>query len=229
MTFHPGVDPNIDGQGAHPRRRERLWRAEARHIRDVTITAAIAVIISVVIRQFLFGIYAIPSESMSPTLEVGDRIGVTMYVPEIEPVQRGDVIVFTDPGGWLPPAAAAPPVVNPVVSVLRFIGVLPPDAGNLVIKRVVGMPGDHVVCCDSGGQLTVNGEALDERYLDDDASELDFDITVPAGTFWVMGDNRDNSADSRLQGTPFVPVENVVGRAGLVIWPLERGGTLTRD
>src|SRR5690606_27038449 len=131
---------------------------------------------------------------------------------------------------------AQPPLVAATDWVLTFVGLSTSDARNHLVKRLLGLPGDHVVCCNALGQITVNGSPIDElAYLnlpegDTTASNTDFDVTVPAGSIWVMGDNRDRSQDSRAhQGLPgggFVPLEGAVGRAFLTTWPLDRFGLI---
>ena len=149
------------------------------------------------------------------------------------PIEHGDVVVFKDPGGWLPPTPE--PAQHPVVGFFDWlgsiVGLTAPDSNDHLIKRVIGLPGDTVACCNEFGQMTVNGLPLDEPYLqlppgDTRVSKDDFEVTVPENSLWVMGDNRYNSADSRLnQDTPskgFVPLDNVVGRAILITWPIDR-------
>jgi signal peptidase I len=159
---------------------------------------------------------------MENTLLVGDRVIVSKLTPGPFSLERGEVVVFTDPGGWLAPSEVPRPDPGFVRSVLIFVGLLPNDSGNHLIKRVIGLPGDHVVCCDDHGRLTVNGAALDEPYLypGDRPSEKTFDVTVPSGKLWVMGDHRSASQDSRFEG--FVPIDLVTGRAMAVVWPLSR-------
>jgi signal peptidase I len=202
-----------------------------RWFRDRLIVVVIAIIISIVIRTFLFSTYAIPSASMEGTLVAGDRIGVSRLTPSVSGLKRGDVVVFTDPGGWLPPQltkVATPPWW---ITALTLVGVLPVDSNNHVIKRVIGLPGDHVVCCDKAGDLSVNGKSLPESYVQLPAGESTvsgkpFDVIVPPKSLWVMGDNRYNSADSRFHAdTPtkgFVPISDVTGRAFIIMWPLPR-------
>jgi len=200
-------------------------------IRDIVLIFLAAIIISVGIKAFLIRSFYIPSESMQDTLEVNDRIIVNELVPKLVPVQRGDIVVFKDPGGWLP---AAPPVhqngfVAGVDWVLSIVGLSAPDSNDHLIKRVIGLPGDKVACCNAFGQMTVNGVPLDEKqYLKLPAGVTkvagnDFSVTVPKNSLWVMGDNRYNSADSRLNtDTPskgFVPMDDVVGRAFVITWP----------
>jgi signal peptidase I len=149
------------------------------------------------------------------------------------PIEHGDVVVFRDPGNWLPPKVDQPVnwFVGGVDAVLAFVGLSAPDSNDHLIKRVIGLPGDHVVCCNDFGQLTVNGVPLEEPYINlapgiTKVTREDFDVTVPADKLWVMGDNRYNSADSAYHRNDptggFVPIDNVVGRALLISWPIDR-------
>jgi len=203
-------------------------------LRDVALIVVAAVVISFLIKTFLIRSFYIPSESMQDTLLVNDRIIVNQLEPDLMPISRGDVVVFTDPGGWLDPVPETPQ--NPVVGFFEWlgsiVGLTAPDSNDHLIKRVIGLPGDHVECCNDFGQTSVNGVALDESEyvkLPQGATRVsrdDFDVTVPEGSLWVMGDNRWNSRDSRLNrdkpGNGFVPIENVVGRAILISWPVDR-------
>jgi signal peptidase I len=199
-------------------------------IRDIVLIFLAAIIISVGIKAFLIRSFYIPSESMQDTLQVNDRIIVNELVPGLVPVQRGDVVVFKDPGGWLPPSV--PVTQNAFAAgvdwVLSVVGLSAPDSNDHLIKRVIGLPGDKVACCNAFGQMTVNGVPLAEPYLKLPAgvtkvSANDFSVTVPANALWVMGDNRYDSADSRFNtDTPskgFVPMDDVVGRAFVITWP----------
>jgi signal peptidase I len=208
-------------------------------IRDILIILLAALLISFLIKTFLIRSFYIPSQSMENTLVLNDRIIVDQLTPNLIPIERGDVVVFKDPGGWLEPTAA--PVQNPVVagidSVLGFVGLSAPDSNDHLIKRVIGLPGDHVTCCDVAGHLTVNGTALIEPYIKIPAGETKatrdaFDITVPKNTLWVMGDNRYESADSAYHhetdpGHEYVPYPDVVGRAILISWPVSRWSWLS--
>jgi len=203
-------------------------------LRETVIVVAIALALSLLVKTFLVQAFFIPSQSMEDTLLIGDRVIVSKLTPGPFSLQRGDVVVFVDPGGWLGPAEAAPEP-GPVRKALAFVGLLPNDSNNHLIKRIIGMPGDHVVCCDDDGQLTVNGEPIDETYVREGSvpSERDFDITVPAGRVWVMGDNRQESEDSRFHDdgkgrTGSVPISSVTGRAVAVVWPLQHAARLTR-
>ncbi|MEV8219632.1 signal peptidase I [Microbacterium sp. NPDC077391] len=208
-------------------------------LRDVLVIIVIAALVSFVVKTFVVRSFYIPSGSMERTLLVNDRILVDELTPRFTGYDRGDVVVFKDPGGWLPPAPqrpARPPLVEAVDWALTFVGISTTDAQDHLVKRVIGMPGDHVVCCNALGQITVNGSPINELgYLnlpegDTAASDIEFDVTVPEDRIWVMGDNRDRSQDSRahqeLPGGGFVPLENVVGRAFLTTWPLDRFGSV---
>jgi signal peptidase I len=213
------------------RKKLRGWKA---FVRDVFVILVAAVVISFLIKTFLIRSFYIPSESMENTLLVNDRIIVNQLTLDLMPIERGDVVVFRDPGGWLP---TQPPVEqNPVVGffdwLLSIIGLTAPDSNDHLIKRVIGLPGDVVECCNEFGQMTVNGIPLEEVYilLPEGVTKVSRDdfgpITVPEGSLWVMGDNRYNSEDSRYHqdapGGGFVPYDHVVGRAILITWPIDR-------
>nr|WP_156109888.1 signal peptidase I [Cryobacterium sp. MLB-32] len=202
-------------------------------IRDLIIIFVVALLISFLIKTFLIRSFYIPSGSMENTLQVYDRIIVNQLEPRFMPIEHGDVVVFRDPGGWLPPQEQI--TQNPIVAsadwLMSVVGLSAPDSNDHLIKRVIGLPGDHVVCCNALGQMSVNGVPLAEPYVllpvgATKVSKDDFDIVVPADSLWVMGDNRYNSKDSRYNGeTPgkgYVPIENVVGRALVISWPLAR-------
>jgi signal peptidase I len=165
---------------------------------------------------------------MENTLLEGDRVLVSKLTPGPFHLGHGDVVVFKDPNHWLGDSSAISqdegPLRNAARETLTFVGLLPADSGQHLIKRVIGLPGDHVICCDSKGRLTVNGQSLDEPYLypGDRPSEKTFDITVPAGQLWVMGDHRSVSQDSRFHDPGTVPISDVVGRAFIVVWPFDR-------
>ncbi len=206
-------------------------------LRESVIVIGLALLLSLVVKTWLMQAFYIPSASMENTLLVGDRVIVNKLVPSPISVKRGDVIVFEDPDHWLPAAVPAQrsALANAVNSTLVFVGLLPSDEGNHLIKRVIGLPGDHVVCCDVQKRLTVNGVPLNEPYLfpGDSPSEESFNITVPAGKVWVMGDHRSFSADSRphdensggAKGS--VPESLIVGRAITVVWPIQHWAWLS--
>lgn len=207
-------------------------------LRDVLLIVLAAILISFLIKTFLIRSFYIPSGSMENTLQVDDRIIVNELEPNLVPISRGDVVVFTDPGGWLDtkPIDTRTPFQQGVDNVLSFIGLTANDLDDHLIKRVIGLPGDHVTCCNDFGQIEVNGVALDEPYIrvtaaDGKAVPGDFDVTVPAGKLWVLGDNRDESADSfnHIDNPDggFVPVSDVVGRAFVITWPVSRWSWLS--
>jgi signal peptidase I len=208
-------------------------------LRDLVVIVVVAVLASFLIKTFLIRSFFIPSESMQDTLQVGDRILVNELVPGLIPLQRGDVVVFKDPGGWLEGDYTQPPSTPLAAAgdwVLSLFGLSTQDANDHLVKRVIGLPGDHVKCCNALGQMSVNGTPLDEPYVVKNSgssavSGVPFDITVPKGRLWVMGDNRYNSEDSRFHAdTPtkgYVPISDVVGRAFVVSWPVSHWSWLS--
>nr|WP_034609504.1 signal peptidase I [Cellulomonas sp. URHD0024] len=203
-------------------------------LRETVIILVSAIVLSLLVKTFLVQAFFIPSPSMHDTLIEHDRILVSKLTPGPFDLRRGDIVVFRDPGGWLTNEVVVDPgpVRSGINSALTFIGLYPADANKHLVKRLIGLPGDHVTCAGPGGQLTVNGVALDEPYLAAGAipCEKPFDVTVPPKSMWVMGDNRQDSADSRFHtgdpGGGSVPISNVVGTAFVTVWPLERFGVL---
>ncbi|MCB5272887.1 Signal peptidase I [Arthrobacter sp. SO5] len=197
-------------------------------LKEVATVVIVAIVLSFLIKTFLFRAFYIPSESMVNTLDVNDRIFVNLLVPEPFALAHGDVVVFRDTKGWLVPAAEKQ--VGPFTWVqdgLTFVGLLPDNSEQHLVKRVIGLPGDHVVCCDAGGQLTVNGAPLAENYINpaEVPQAKDFDVVVPEGKVWVMGDNRNHSADSRAHmevNGGFVDMADIEGKAAVIAWPLNR-------
>ncbi|NEN06684.1 signal peptidase I [Diaminobutyricibacter tongyongensis] len=219
-----------DRAAADKRRKQRSVKL---FIRDILIIFVVAVLVSFLIKTFVVRSFYIPSASMENTLQINDRIIVNELEPNLVPIEHGDVVVFRDPGGWLPPSV--PTNQNPIAAAwdaaLSFVGLSAPDSNDHLIKRVIGLPGDHVTCCNALGQMSVNGVPLKEPYVllppgSQAVSGITFDVTVPKGSLWVMGDNRYNSADSRYHvndpGKGFVPISNVVGRAFVISWPINR-------
>lgn len=210
-----------------------LLKSALSFLKDLVIIVGSALVISFLIKTFLFRSFYIPSASMEDTLLVNDRIIVNELVPDIFPLERGDVVVFGDPGGWLTMAPKSDPDIFTQVidTFFTVIGLGGSDSEEHLVKRLIGLPGDHVVCCTPQGLIEVDGEPVDEPYLklpssDSASSGMDFDVVVPDGSIWVMGDNRYNSADSRYNqdqpGKGFVPIDKVVGRAVVISWPFDR-------
>ncbi|GLY16177.1 hypothetical protein Kisp01_31920 [Kineosporia sp. NBRC 101677] len=198
--------------------------------RAATGLVAVAVTIAL-IRAFVMQSFVVPSGSMEPTVQIGDRVLVSRLSYLASDIERGDVIVF-DGAGVFDPEDDGPDTL--LAGVGRFVASAfsMPVGSRDYVKRVIGLPGDHVVCCDSQGRLTVNGEPVDEPYVAEGnkPSEVAFDIEVPEGRLWVMGDHRADSADSRAHlGSPgggTVPVGNVVGKVVGIYWPMSRVGGL---
>ncbi|GGT29565.1 signal peptidase I [Streptomyces chromofuscus] len=231
------------GGGRTRAERRKLQRKVKRRrrrsaIKEIPLLVGVAVLIALVLKTFLVQAFVIPSGSMEQTIQIGDRVLVDKLTPWFGTrPERGDVVVFKDPGGWLQDEQPTqkkddPVVVKQVKEGLTFIGLLPSEDEKDLIKRVVGVGGDRVQCCDAQGRVTVNGVPLDEDYLNpgDEPSATEFDITVPEGRLWVMGDHRSNSADSRShQDTDYggtVSEDEVVGRAVVIAWPLGHWTTL---
>jgi signal peptidase I len=238
------AEQNEDSEADAPRSR---WS----FITEMVVLFAVALTIALLIKTFVVQPFYIPSSSMENTLLIGDKVLVNKVVYRIRPISRGDIVVFNGAGSWLPPtAAAAPPSHNPLTrlydvtlgplfrSVKELFGTEPGQTDY--IKRVIGIPGDHVACCNAQGDITVNGLALHEKsYLFPGAepSQGKFNIVVPPGRLWVMGDNRSASADSRLHDCAYtympptcvnydsrgtVPEDRVIGRAFMIVWPPSR-------
>jgi signal peptidase I len=198
---------------------------------EMVLLLAIALVLAIVIKAFFMQAFYIPSASMSDTLVQNDRILVqkVSYWGGGGP-HRGDIVVFADPGGWLD-ASESRSASGPVARGLEAVGLFP--TGGHLVKRVIGVGGDEVKCCDTQGRVTVNGIPLNERsYLAPGAkpSLIHFDVKVEKGYVWVQGDNRGDSADSRVHlgdpGGGQVPVDDLVGKVFAVVWPLGHAKTL---
>jgi len=210
---------------AQPEKKKSFWREL------LTIVVAAAVL-TLVVKGFVVQVYRIPSASMENTLQIGDRVLVNKLIYHFRGIARGDIVVFSGQNSWGPPAASPPtdPAARYLDDVLSDIGLH--SSQTYYIKRVIGLPGDKVVCC-TDGRLTVNGVQLSESsyvYPGNAPSAFAFNTTVPAGYVWVMGDHRGDSEDSRYHtgelGGGAVPENQVVGRAFLIIWPLSQFGDL---
>ncbi|WP_285725715.1 signal peptidase I [Psychromicrobium xiongbiense] len=194
-----------------------------RWAKEIVIVVVIALALSLVVKTFFFRAFFIPSSSMENTLLINDRVFVNLIGPSFTGYQRGDIVVFKDTQGWLP--AEQQHASNPAENVLVFLGLAPDPSQEYLVKRVIGLPGDHVQCCDPQGRVIINGQPVDEPYALPGGA-LPFDVVVPADEFWVMGDNRPNSADSRLHPNAplkgFIARKDVVGVASVIAWPLDR-------
>jgi signal peptidase I len=194
---------------------------------------ALALVIMLVIKTYVVQAFFIPSSSMENTLDIGDKVLVNKLIYHFRSIDRGDIVVFNGEGSWDPPSL--PPSTDPVVrlasqfghAVIGLFGISP--GVHDYIKRVIGLPGDHVACCDAQGRVTVNGVPLNEKsylYPGNIPSVTRFSIIVRPGRLWVMGDHRDVSYDSRGHvgdpGGGTIPESQVVGRAFLILWPTSR-------
>ena len=215
------AEPDAAAASTHPRRGPS-W----------LLLLGVALVVMMLVRGFLVQSFYVPSGSMQPTIQPGDRILVNKLVSG-DSVRRGDVVVFdgttTFAAADRQPHQAGGLLGRVLGGAASMVGV---DLGEQdFVKRIIGLPGDHVVCCDEGGRITVNSSPIKEPYLKagDAASEQPFDVTVPSGHVWVMGDHRSNSADSRMHDAPgndgsrgSVEERLIVGRAVALVWPLDR-------
>ncbi|MEV8148935.1 signal peptidase I [Arthrobacter sp. NPDC080073] len=223
------------GSGPEPGESDRSGTAGKTHgspflgwLREIGTVVVIAIVLSFLIKTFLFRAFFIPSESMVNTLDVDDRIFVNLLVPQPFALERGDIVVFKDTQGWLPPTQKATPgPFKWFQDGLVFVGLLPDETNQHLVKRVIGLPGDRVSCCDSSARVSVNGTVLNESYINPAQIPMakSFDVVVPAGKIWVMGDNRNNSADSREHQSVnggFIDISDVEGKATVIAWPINR-------
>lgn len=185
------------------------------------LLVATAMVMAVIVKTFFLQAFYIPSESMEPTMLVDDKILVQKVSYWGGDVERGDIVVFDDPGGWLNEQDSRR-ASNPIQKSLETIGLFP--TGGHLIKRVIGVGGDEIACC-TNGRLTINGKEITEPYVLDETAtkDQDFKVKVPKGHLWVMGDNRGNSSDSRAHlgdpGGGFISDDRVVGKAWFRVWP----------
>jgi signal peptidase I len=204
------------------RRKRSFWR-------EFPVLVVVALLLAVVIKTYAIQAFFIPSGSMENTLEINDRVLVNKLVYDVRSIHRGDIVVFNGDGSWDP--GTPPRTTNFVVKFgqgfASMFGFGHP--GDILIKRVIGLPGDKVACCDARGRVTVNNVPLNEQsylYPGDSPSEIRFNIVVPPGRLWVMGDHRLISDDSRNHlgdpGGGTIPENAVIGRAFVIIWPPSR-------
>jgi signal peptidase I len=242
-----GPEPSEGREDASPphapprQEHHRRWSAW----QELPILIVVALAIALVIKSFVVQPFFIPSSSMENTLLVGDKVLVNKLVYDFRDIHRGDIIVFNGTGSWNPPAPTKPssnPIVRaydvtlkPLFSSIAGLFGTPTDQGTDYVKRVIGLPGDHVACCNAQGLVTVNGTPLHESsyvYPGAAPSEIHFRVTVPAGRLWVMGDNRAVSDDSRMRPyepgrqRPTISENEVIGRAFVIVWPPSRWRTL---
>ena len=198
-------------------------------LKELPVLVVVALVVSLLIKTFLVQFFYIPSGSMENTLQVEDRVAVNKIPFISQSIDRGDVVVFRDPNNWLPEMLdyGTNKYVAQAKSALVAVGVLPNPAKQYLVKRVIGVEGDRIVCCSKDSKLTINGVEVTEPYIfaGNKPTELEFDVTVPKGKLWVMGDHRGASADSRYHqediNKGFIPVSKVTGRVVAVIWPFK--------
>ena len=211
------------GRKSRKRRSLPVWA-------ETIVLLVLALLVSAIVKTFFIQMFFVPSGSMRPLFVEDDRILVQKISYWTGDVQRGDVVVFDDPGGqWLGAEGAV--ALTRTQKLLSEVGLYP--TGGHLVKRVIGVGGDRVMCCDQKGRVTVNGVPLNEKdYISPGSAPSDrpFNVTVPEGRLWVMGDNRSNSEDSRfhqeLPGAGTVPEKDVVGKVWAIVWPLDRAHLL---
>jgi signal peptidase I len=202
--------------------------------RELAVLIVVALALALLIKSFVVQAFYIPSESMENTLLVNDRVLVNRLVYKVRDIERGDIVVFSGLDSWDPEVPVEKPS-NPVSGAIHWLGTafgfVPGEKDY--IKRVIGVPGDKVKCCDAQGRVTVNGVPLEEKsylYPGDVPSDGQFEVTVPPGRLWVMGDHRSVSYDSRMHqqdpGGGTIPADKVVGRAFVIVWPFNRAKVL---
>ncbi len=204
-------------------------RSKGSLLKELPILIVVALVVSLFIKSFLVQFFYIPSGSMENTLQVQDRVAVNKVPFISDNIKRGDIVVFRDPNNWLPENLenSSNSLTSKAKSLLVTVGVLPNPAKQYLVKRVVGVAGDRIVCCADNGKLSINGVEVTEPYIygGDAPSDMKFDVKVPEGKLWVMGDHRGASADSRYHqddiNSGFVPLKTVSGRVVAVIWPFK--------
>jgi len=219
----------LDGDEVAPT--EKKQKGLFRETFTVVVTA---LVLSVLVRTFLVQAFYVPSGSMENTLMTNDRIVVSKISTRLTGVNRQNVVVFHDPSTWLGDIPQPNPYNTVIGRVLQVIGIVPANSGNDLVKRVIGVGGDVVQCCDASGQIMVNGKPLtNETYIKPGSrtDQVQFKVIVPEGSVFVMGDNRGNSQDSRFHLNlqhGMVPLKDVVGRVVVKIWPFDRIGGIER-
>lgn len=204
-------------------------------LRELPILVVVALAVSLVIKSFLVQFFYIPSGSMENTLQVNDRVAVNKVPFISKSINRGDVVVFRDPDNWLPEPYTGDG--NKYLAKIKegfvAVGVIPNPAKQYLVKRVIGVAGDKVECCAKSKKLMINGVEIDEPYIfaGNTPSDTKFNVTVPEGKVWVMGDHRGASADSRFHqddiNQGMVPTSKVTGRVIGIIWPIKNLGIVS--
>ena len=201
-------------------------------LREFPVLEIVALAVSIVIKTFLVQFFFIPTGSMENTLQISDRVAVNK-IPFIgKSINRGDVVVFRDPDNWLPEPYVGEEnkYLGIVKDVFVAVGVLPNPAKQYLVKRVIGVAGDKVECCSKDKKLMINGVEIEEPYIfaGNTASDTNFNVTVPAGKVWVMGDHRGASADSRFHqddiNNGMVPNSKITGKVVGIVWPIKNLG-----
>ncbi|WP_030906206.1 signal peptidase I [Streptosporangium amethystogenes] len=219
-------DTQKNAKGDKDKKKGSFWK-------ELPVLIVVAVVLALIIKTFVIQAFYIPSESMENTLLTNDRVLVNKLVYRVRDIERGDVVVFSGVDSWDPEIDLEEPS-NPVAGFFRWVGtafgVVPGEKDY--IKRVIGVGGDTVKCCDAQGRVTVNGVPIDEDYLypGDVPSQKFFEAKVPEGRLWVMGDHRMVSLDSRSHlgdpGGGTISVDKVIGRAFVIVWPFSRATTI---
>ena len=205
-------------------------------LREIPALLIVAVIVSLIIKTFFVQFFYIPSGSMENTFQIKDRVAVNKVPFLTREIHRGDVVVFHDPANWLPAwnNQEGNKYVYKAKELLVMVGILPNPTKQFLVKRVIGVGGDNVQCCSVKGKLLVNGKETNEPYIfaGNEPSDMKFNVTVPKGKVWVMGDHRGASADSRYHqddiNKGFVPEQEIVGRVVAVIWPFKNAKLIER-
>lgn len=204
------------------------------HFREFPILVIVALAVSLVIKTFLVQFFYIPSGSMENTLQINDRVAVNKLPFVGNSISRGDVVVFRDPDNWLPEPFTGDQnkYIAKVKEAFVAVGVLPNPAKQYLVKRVIGVAGDKVECCSKNKKLMINGKEINEPYIfaGNSPSDSNFNVTVPAGKIWVMGDHRAASADSRFHQEDInhgmVPTSRITGKVFGIIWPIKNLGVV---
>lgn len=218
-----GITP---GRHAKPPRGLGRWQPALHALKEIGIVLGIALLISVLIRLILVQPFDVPTGSMQDTLQSGDRVAAAKLTTKLMGVDRGEVVVFSDPGAWLSGAPSSGGAGGAWQRMLAFAGLAPDPDDRSLVMRVIGRAGDQVACCDDNGRILLNGAPLKEAYVPEGMAtdQVEFAVSVPEGGVFVMGDNRAEARDSRYhleENSGAVPLSNIVGRAVAVVWPLD--------